>query len=560
MRKWTPALLIAASYAFCAVVVGRLPERVMPRWDALFPFIVASGADAMPRAFAAFSMPTLALSVWLLIRWLASPAGERLGRKIFPVWWVSARTGAAAVERFEPTFDIIVTVVIALLLVGHAVMLGTVLGWPSWTLRGFTMLVGAGIAILGNIMPRTRPNWIAGIRTKRTLSDPDLWRRTHRWFGAMLVVTGIAMMVASLFAARWAIPVGIIGFFVSALAGVVGGRGNAPRAGGPAVSIALIALALAHPGLLGAQAQPASLAPPAGVVEHPFDVTSGAVVLPGTLTLPSGVTAPMPVVVIVAGSGPTDRNGNGPLAQTDMYAQLAHGLAARGIASVRYDKRGIGVGGLTIDHTALTLDAYVTDVTVVAQRVAADPRFSRAFLVGHSEGAGLVLQAANRGAPAAGIAMVSGMGRPLREVLHHQFSLQVDSATVLVIDTALARFVRGEDVPDAPAIARPVLVSGYRRMIASMAAYDPEAEMARSRVPLLIVQGGMDVQIEMIDAERLRAARPGVGWLVIPAANHVFKAAPSRELSVQRPLYADRSVPVVPELVEGIAAWIASVR
>lgn len=318
----------------------------------------------------------------------------------------------------------------------------------------------------------------------------------------------------------------------------------------------LIAFVISAPTGLRAQEPAAEETATAGFVEDSFDVTSSGLLLPGTLTRPAESSGPIPVAVIVVGSGPTDRNGNGPLVQTDMYAQLAHGLAERGIASVRYDKRGIGPGALTIDHSALTLDDYVDDVLAIAGVVAADSQYSDVYLIGHSEGAGLVLQAANRDAPVAGIAMLSGIGRPLRDVLHDQFLLATDSVTVRRIDDAFARFLEGEDVSDAPEIARPVLVPHYRRLWSSMAAYDPEGEIARVPVPVLIVQGGMDLQIGVRDAERLRAAQPEADYLLIPGANHVFKAAVSREPAAQTALYQDRSIPIVPELVDSIADWI----
>lgn len=221
MRRYTPAILIAASVAFSASIYSSLPERVLPRWDAFVPWLPVTSADAMPRAFAAFGFPALALSIWLMLSVLASPAGEKLGRRFLPVWLVSDRTGAAAVERFGPTFDVIITVVVAFVLVFHAVILGTVLGWPAWTLQAFSALVGLGIMIVGNIMPRTRPNWIAGLRTRRTLADPDLWRRTHRWFGALMVVTGIGVIVASVMAAHWALLLGLGGVLLSAVVAAV---------------------------------------------------------------------------------------------------------------------------------------------------------------------------------------------------------------------------------------------------------------------------------------------------------------------------------------------------
>ncbi len=550
MRKWTPAVLIAAGYAFSAAVFGRLPELVVPHWDALFPFAAIAESDAMPRTVAAFGLPTMALVVWLLFAALASPAGERLGRRIFPSWFLSQRTGAAAIDRFEPSFAVIVTSVVAFVILFHVVILGTVLGWPAWTLQVFTAILGLGVTILGNVVPRIRPNWIAGLRTRRTLNDPDLWRRTHRWFGGLLMVTGVAMVAMSLVSPAHAVITGIAGFLISAITAAVVATTDKSTPVAVAVVVAMAGI-LAVPPVLPAQASP-----PAGFVERPIDIPSGTLVLLGTLALPRDTNSRMPIAVIVAGSGPTDRNGNGPLVQTDLYAQLARALAERGIATVRYDKRGIGESARTIDHSALMLDDYVNDVLAVTRAVASDGRYSRIFLIGHSEGAGLVLQAANRGAPVEGVAMLSGIGRKLQHVLHDQFALQTDSATVTKIDSAFARFIRGEDVPDAPPIAAPVLVPGYRRLIASMAAYDPTVEIAGARVAVLIVQGAMDVQVDLRDAEALHAARPDATYLTIPAANHVFKAATSRDLTLQRPLYQDRTIPIVPELAQGIAAWI----
>jgi hypothetical protein len=188
------------------------------------PWVRSGGADAIPPALAAFGIPTLALAMWLLLRSVASPAGERLGRRVFPTWLVSERTGAGAVERFGPTFDIIVAVVVGGVLLFHAVTLGTVLDWPAWTPQAFTALVGLGIMVLGNVMPRTRPNWIAGLRTKRTLSDPNVWRTTHRWFGALLMLTGIAVVVTSLVAAPYAILTGLTGGLVSAITATIVAR------------------------------------------------------------------------------------------------------------------------------------------------------------------------------------------------------------------------------------------------------------------------------------------------------------------------------------------------
>jgi hypothetical protein len=152
--------------------------------------------------------------------------------------------------------------------------------------------------------------------------------------------------------------------------------------------------------------------------------------------------------------------------------------------------------------------------------------------------------------------MLSGTGRPLRDVLHDQFAQLTDAATLLRIDSAMARFIRGEEVGEVPEVARPILATPYRRMILSMMAYDPVAEMGRVSVPVLIVRGETDLQVTQADADQLRAANPRAAWLSIANTNHVFKLVSSRDPAGQLPSYHDRALVIVPELVDGIAGWM----
>lgn len=326
----------------------------------------------------------------------------------------------------------------------------------------------------------------------------------------------------------------------------------------------LVAVGLLASSTIGLAAQlppaaspPVELAPPPTVAESPFTFARGGLTLHGTLAIPPAPAAGMPVVVIVAGSGPTDRNANGPLVNTNAYAQLAWGLAEQGIASLRYDKRGIGMSaGEGGDPTTLTTDHYVEDVAAAATALASDARFSKVILLGHSEGAGHVLQAANRGAPQAGVIMVAGLGRRLTAVLHEQFARQADSTTVATIDSAFARFLRGDDPGEVPPIARPVIVPQYRNFLRSMAAYDPQSEARRFVGPLLIVQGTTDVQLTMEDAELLQAAQPRATLVRLEDVNHVLKSIASMDLQAQTATYRDPSLPLAPSVVPAIAGWI----
>lgn len=312
--------------------------------------------------------------------------------------------------------------------------------------------------------------------------------------------------------------------------------------------------------LTGASAASAQTERPtrASPVEEEFLITTPSLVLPGSLVIPAG-EARSPVAVIVAGSGPTDRNGNGPLVQTGLYRQLAAQLAERGIASLRYDKRGLAPGSERIRLDSLVVDDYVQDVRAAVDALRRDARFSSVVIIGHSEGAMHALLAANQGAPVAGVIMLAGVGRPLTALVRDQLALQLDSATVVHVDSMFRRYLRGDPVTDIPAIVRPLFVPQNRRFLASMAAYEPPAEVRRARVPLLIVSGGMDIQVTDLDARALRQVRSGNDSLDIRDANHVFKRAESRDPIAQRPLYQDASLPIVPELVPGLSGWIRKV-
>lgn len=297
---------------------------------------------------------------------------------------------------------------------------------------------------------------------------------------------------------------------------------------------------------------------PAAAIETAYTIRSGGLGLAATLTLPRGATGPIPVAVIIAGSGPTDRNGNSVMGiRPNSYAQLAWRLAERGIATLRYDKRGLpGTQGM-FDITQMTLEDFAADARSAAESLARDPRFSRVVLVGHSEGASLALIAARQGAPVAGVVHVSGLGRPLGEVLREQLSRQFDSATLARFDTAWKQYLRGDQPTDVPQGMAMLFVPVNRTYMRSMAAFDPPAAIRAVHQPVLLVQGETDLQATVADAERLHAARPDARLVLIPGVNHVLKRVADRTVPGQMSTYQDPGIPIVPEAVQAIADWIS---
>ena len=144
-------------------------------------------------------------------------------------------------------------------------------------------------------------------------------------------------------------------------------------------------------------------------------------VLVGSLLVPAR-SAPRPVVLIIAGSGPTDRNGNsrGLPGKNNSLQDLAQALCDSGIASLRYDKRGVGASAAGVHSDAdVTFDTEVSDAARWIPRLRADHRFSTITVIGHSEGSLIGMLAARTGG-ADGFVSIAGAGRPAADVIRGQ--------------------------------------------------------------------------------------------------------------------------------------------
>ena len=150
--------------------------------------------------------------------------------------------------------------------------------------------------------------------------------------------------------------------------------------------------------------------------------------------------------------------------------------------------------------------------------------------------------------------MLSGAGRRIVPVLREQISKQLPPAELVKWDSAFARYLRGEDAGDVHPGLRSLLVPANRKFMQTWVMYDPVAEIARVKVPVLIVQGARDIQVSEVDARALKVAQLAAKLVIIPVANHVFRAAASDDRMAQLRLYADPTIPIS----AGITAWEAN--
>ncbi|MBE2216095.1 MAG: alpha/beta hydrolase [Opitutaceae bacterium] len=308
--------------------------------------------------------------------------------------------------------------------------------------------------------------------------------------------------------------------------------------------------------LAGVASGVVATAEPVAAIEQAAALTTATGELHGTLLLPAEVDHP-PVVFIHPGSGPTDRDGNNPAfrGRNDSLRQLAEGLAAAGVASLRVDKRGIAgsrAAGPAREED-MALQVFVDDVAGWVAWIRADGRFGRVILAGHSEGALIVSEAARRASPD-GLVLMAGMGRTMGAVLREQLAGRLPSPLAEQAEAILAGLERGELTTEVPAALGSLYRPSVQPYLVSVLRVDPVASLASSTCPALVVQGETDRQVLRADADRLTAARPGVRQVVLDGANHLFKPV-GGTLVEQLPSYAKTDPAVDGRLIAAVAEF-----
>ncbi|MBQ3243879.1 MAG: alpha/beta hydrolase [Bacteroidaceae bacterium] len=277
----------------------------------------------------------------------------------------------------------------------------------------------------------------------------------------------------------------------------------------------------------------------------------------GVLSMPD-VKHPCPLVIIIAGSGPTDMDGNtiGSNIRNNSLKLLAEGLKEKGIASIRYDKRGIGKSQAAVtSEEELRFEHYIDDAAAWADMFSGDERFCTIAIAGHSEGSLIGMVAAQKSSAVKAYISIAGCGRPAYEVLEEQLERQPEQVQreAAAINKELCEGRTVENVPGYLAAlyrksVQPYLISWFR--------YDPAKEIAKLKIPVLILQGDKDLQVSLKDAEKLYSARIFSSFYIIEGMNHVLKHCESNEMLGQLDTYQNPKLPIKDELIEHIARFL----
>ncbi|WP_428969168.1 alpha/beta hydrolase [Sphingomonas sp. Xoc002] len=282
--------------------------------------------------------------------------------------------------------------------------------------------------------------------------------------------------------------------------------------------------------------------------------------LKGSWTGPEG--AKVPVVLIIPGSGPTDRDGNSPSGlKAAPLRLLAEGLAARGIASVRIDKRGMfASSGAIPDANKVTIDDYAADTRSWIAAIRAKTGAPCVWVLGHSEGGLVALDtAAARPAGLCGVIAVSTPGRRLGTVMRAQFHANPANAPILAdADRMIDALEAGRTIP-AASLTPPlpmIFADVVQPFLINALAKDPAKLAAATAKPLLIVQGEADLQVTPEDARTLKAAQPEARLVLLPGVNHVLKTVEGDSRGANLATYADPNLPIAPEVVTAVANFV----
>ena len=313
-------------------------------------------------------------------------------------------------------------------------------------------------------------------------------------------------------------------------------------------------------GFWGMMAAAAIATTPLPLVDQDVHIGQGDQTLYGAM-IPPDPRRPGPAVLMIGGSGRSDRNGDDTKSgeRTNDLKLIAEGLAAKGIGSLRTDKRGTAASAPAEPKPQdLRIGTYVDDAVSWARFLRAQPGVRCVVILGHSEGAFIAALAAQK-VKTCGVVSVSGTSKDFGALVESQNALARRSPALIARTHEIILSLRaGKPVADVPPELKGVFgpdAVGYTR---SMINLNPAAELAKVRAPVLIIQGDNDLQVGVDDAKALAAANPGSRLVIVPGMTHVMKLA-AKDLPSNFKTYIDPTLPVAPEVVPAIVEFVRAI-
>tara|TARA_B100000073_G_scaffold50762_1_gene37414 strand:- start:190 stop:1104 length:915 start_codon:yes stop_codon:yes gene_type:complete len=247
------------------------------------------------------------------------------------------------------------------------------------------------------------------------------------------------------------------------------------------------------------------------------------------------------LAIIIAGSGPTDRDGNNSSMKSDYLKILAEELNKNGISSFRYDKRGVSksLGDIKSPNEIQFLD-YVNDAKSIINHFKDTKKYKKIVIIGHSEGSLIGMLASK--SIADGFISLAGAGVDYLTLIQRQLSNRAPYIKSMA-DPIIEKLKKNKLVDSVPPILNNLFGTNLQRFLIDASSYDPAVEISKLVIPILIIQGTNDIQVEVKDAEILHAASLKSKIEIIQGMNHVFRQA-SENFILNLQTYANPDLPI----------------
>jgi pimeloyl-ACP methyl ester carboxylesterase len=293
--------------------------------------------------------------------------------------------------------------------------------------------------------------------------------------------------------------------------------------------------------------------------EMPIVLKTSSCDIKGTLTIPAQ-KQDIPLVLIISGSGPTDRDCNQGRMKTNSFKYLADELQKNGIASVRYDKRGIAESADTnVKEIDMRFDDFIEDVKAWIELLSKDERFSRLIIAGHSEGSLIGMVACKNNSKVKGYISIAGAGRPIDEVLKEQLATQPQEYQDIVYPM-IDRLKKGDTIQNVAKSLYTLFRPSVQPYMISWLKYNPQDEISKLKIPILILQGSTDIQVSATDADLLAKANPAARKKIIKNMNHVLKYCDTKDKKINMATYFNTALPLHKDIVKQMVIFIKSIK
>jgi pimeloyl-ACP methyl ester carboxylesterase len=277
--------------------------------------------------------------------------------------------------------------------------------------------------------------------------------------------------------------------------------------------------------------------------------------LNGTLYSPTKQNKTTNLVILIAGSGPTDRNGNQMGMTNNSLKLLAEALANNSIAVYSYDKRIFAqMASGKLDEASLTFDNFIDDAKAVILYFKNQKKYHSITIAGHSEGALIGMVAADGNADA--YISLAGAGRSIDEVIIEQIGKQAPFLKEEV-EKNLTTLKSGNTFELKNQMLASLFRASVQPYMISWIKYHPQNEIKKMQIPTLLINGDKDIQVSVQDAQLLQQAKPDVQLHIIPNMNHLFKVIKGDDTE-NKASYTNPELPISTELTSIITTFIRS--